>query len=229
MHRLPLAETFPPDLSVWQLSLDLEGPIADEDFRLLSQIELQRACRFRRHADVVRTVATRAALRRLLSVQTGIAPEKLVFSENAFGKPLLKSAHELAFNVSHAGEYALIAVATCGHVGIDIELCRPEVELASLSALTLSPSERRDQDSGKSTLPFIDRWVVKEAVLKALGLGVADYLRAISVSPATAPLAIYHIDCSLPISSPLQAWPLLAPYGYAAALGYVRDQLKTTQ
>src|SRR5690554_313769 len=107
MQRLRLAETLPTGLTVWQLSLDLEAPVADEDYRLLSQAEWQRACRLHHHADVVRAVATRAALRRLLSAQTGIAPEKLVFSENAYGKPLLKSAHGLAFNVSHAGGYAL--------------------------------------------------------------------------------------------------------------------------
>lgn len=223
MQRLWLAETLPAGLTVWQLSLDLEAPVADEDYRLLSQAEWQRACRLRHHADVVRAVATRAALRRLLSAQTGIAPEKLVFSENAYGKPLLKSAHGLAFNVSHAGGYALIALAACGQVGVDIERCRPEAELASLSGLVLSPSERGYHDSGRSALPFIERWVVKEAVLKALGLGIADHLQALSVSPASAPLTIYRLEYSLPTSSPLQAWPLPAPCGYAAALGYVQS------
>ncbi|MGP5562514.1 4'-phosphopantetheinyl transferase family protein [Vreelandella alkaliphila] len=223
MQRLRLAETLPAGLTVWQLSLDLEAPVADEDYRLLSQAEWQRACRLRHHADVVRAVATRAALRRLLSAHTGIAPEKLVFSENAYGKPLLKSAHGLAFNVSHAGGYALIALAACGQVGVDIERCRPEAELASLSGLVLSPSERRYHDSGRSALPFIERWVVKEAVLKALGLGIADHLQALSVSPASAPPTIYHLEYSLPTSSPLQAWPLPAPCGYAAALGYAQS------
>lgn len=223
MQRLWLAETLPAGLTVWQLSLDLEAPVADEDYRLLSQAEWQRACRLRHHADVVRAVATRAALRRLLSAHTGIAPEKLVFSENAYGKPLLKSAHGLAFNVSHAGGYALIALAACGQVGVDIERCRPEAELASLSGLVLSPSERRYHDSGRSALPFIERWVVKEAVLKALGLGIADHLQALSVSPASAPPTIYRLEYSLPTSSPLQAWPLPAPCGYAAALGYVQS------
>ncbi|PCF95300.1 4'-phosphopantetheinyl transferase family protein [Vreelandella nigrificans] len=221
MQRLRLAETLPVGLTVWQLPLDLEAPIADEDYRLLSQTERQRACRFRHHADVVRAVTTRAALRRLLSAQTGMAPEKLVFSENAYGKPLLKSANGLAFNVSHAGGYALIALATCGQVGVDIERRRPEAELASLSDLILSPSERRYHDSGRSALPFIERWVVKEAVLKALGLGIADHLQALSIASFLGQPDTYYLDHSLPVSLPLQAWPLPAPYGYAAALGYV--------
>lgn len=222
MKRLRLAETLPAGLRVWQLPLDLEAPVADEDYRLLSQAEWQRACRLRHHADVVRAVTTRAALRRLLSAQTGIAPEKLVFSENAYGKPLLKSAHGLAFNVSHSGGYSLLALAACGQVGVDIERCRPEAELASLSGLVLSPSERRYHDSGRLALPFMERWVVKEAVLKALGVGIADHLQALSVAPSLELPDTYSLEHSLPISPPLQAWPLPAPSGYAAALGYVQ-------
>ncbi|AQU85026.1 MULTISPECIES: 4'-phosphopantetheinyl transferase family protein [unclassified Halomonas] len=221
MQRLRLAETLPVGLTVWQLSLDLEAPVADEDYRLLSQTERQRACRLRHHADVVRAVATRAALRRLLSEQTGVAPEKLVFTQNAYGKPQLEGASGPAFNVSHSGNVALIAFAPGGAVGVDIERLRPEEELAPLHDLVLSASERRYHDSGRSALPFIERWVVKEAVLKALGLGIADHLQALSVSPASAPPTIYRLGYSHPILSPLQAWPLPAPCGYAAALGYV--------
>lgn len=106
MQRLPLAEGAPEGLEVWRLTLDLNAPVADEDDRLLSRAEWQRAQRLRHHADVVRAVATRAALRRLLSAHTGIAPEKLVFTQNAYGKPALENADGPAFNVSHSGHVA---------------------------------------------------------------------------------------------------------------------------
>ncbi|QPL45292.1 4'-phosphopantetheinyl transferase superfamily protein [Halomonas sp. A40-4] len=216
MQRLRLAEGTPEGLEVWRLALDLDAPVAVDDERLLSQAEWQRAQRLRRHPDVVRAVATRAALRRLLSVHTGIAPEKLMFTHNTFGKPRLKSANGPAFNISHSGHVALIALAPGGAVGVDIERCRSEAELAPLSELVLSPSEQLDH-----ALPFMERWVVKEAVLKALGLGIAEHLQALSVMPAPGPSGTYHLEHSLPISSSLQAWPLSAPSGYAAALGYL--------
>lgn len=218
MQRLQLAEGAPEGLEVWRLSLDLNAPVADDDDRLLSRAEWQRAQRHRCHADVVRAVATRAALRRLLSAHTGIAPEKLVFTQNAYGKPALENADGPIFNVSHSGHVALIALAPGGAVGVDIERCRPEAELAPLQGLVLSPSERFDH-----SLPFMERWVVKEAVLKALGLGIADHLQALSITSSLGPTGAYHLEHSLPISSPLQAWPLPAPSGYAAALGYVQS------
>ncbi|MGP9589832.1 4'-phosphopantetheinyl transferase family protein [Halomonas sp. AOP42-B2-16] len=222
MQRLQLAEGAPEGLEVWRLSLDLNAPVADEDDRLLSRAEWQRAQRLRRHADVVRAVATRAALRRLLSAHTGIAPEKLVFTQNAYGKPALENAGGPAFNVSHSGHVALIALAPGGAVGVDIERCRSEAELAPLQGLVLSPSEQLDH-----ALPFMERWVVKEAVLKALGLGIADHLRALSITSSLGPPDTYHLEHSLPVSSPLQAWPLPAPSGYAAALGYAKSYVKS--
>ena len=223
MQRLQLAEGAPEGLEVWRLSLDLNAPVADEDDRLLSRAEWQRAQRLRHHADVVRAVAARAALRRLLSEHTGIAPEKLVFTQNAYGKPALENADGPAFNVSHSGHVALIALAPGGAVGVDIERCRPEAELAPLQGLVLSPSEQLNHARDSSALPFMERWVVKEAVLKALGLGIADHLRSLSISITSSlgPPNSYHLEHSLPVSSPLQAWPLPAPSGYAAALGYV--------
>ena len=219
MQRLPLAEGTPEGLEVWHLALDLTAPIADDDDRLLSRAEWQRAQRFRHRADAVRAMATRAALRRLLSAHTGIAPEKLVFTQNAYGKPELENAEGPAFNVSHSGRVALIALAPGGAVGVDIERCRPEVELAPLHGLVLLPSERRDH-IGSASLPFMERWVVKEAVLKALGLGIAEHLQALSVMPAPGPSGTYHLEHSIPVSSSLQAWSLAAPSGYAAALSY---------
>lgn len=221
MQRLQLAEGAPEGLEVWRLSLGLNALVADEDDRLLSRAEWQRAQRLRRHADVVRAVATRAALRRLLSAHTGIAPEKLVFTQNAYGKPALENADGPAFNVSHSGHVALIAIAPGGAVGVDIERCRPEAELAPLQGLVLSPSEQLDHARDGIALPFMERWVVKEAVLKALGLGIADHLQALSITSSLGSPGTYHLEHSLPVSSPLQAWPLPAPSGYAAALGYI--------
>jgi 4'-phosphopantetheinyl transferase len=197
--------------------------VADEDERLLSRAEWQRTQRLRCHADVVRAVATRAALRRLLSAHTGIAPDKLVFTQNDYGKPALENADGPVFNVSHSGHVALIALAPGGAVGVDIERCRPEAELAPLQGLVLSPSEQLDHARDGFAMPFMERWVVKEAVLKALGLGIADHLQALSVSPASVSPTSYCLEHSLPVSSPLQAWPLPAPSGYAAALGYAES------
>ncbi|WP_168381004.1 4'-phosphopantetheinyl transferase family protein [Modicisalibacter radicis] len=220
MQRLSLPESVPAGVEVWQLALDLDAPAAADDYRLMSVAELQRVRRLRNPADVVRSVTTRAGLRRLMACRMGVAADELTFTENAYGKPRLGNGDGPAFNVSHAGEYALIALAPCGEIGIDIERRQPDADLAALVAWVLSPREQRDHASGKAALPFIERWVVKEAALKALGVGIGDHLQALSVAPAPPRRHGYRIDLHLSIPIPVTAWALHAPTAYVAALAH---------
>ncbi|WP_010627978.1 4'-phosphopantetheinyl transferase superfamily protein [Halomonas sp. KM-1] len=217
MQRLPLAESVPTELEVWQLLLDTGREPTPDAWRLLSHTEQARARRFHHLADRVRAVATRAALRRLLSERVGVAADALTFSENAYGKPLLSGVEGPAFNVSHAGNVALIALASSGAVGVDIERQHTDAELEALYDLLLSPSERAEHDGGEGGLPLIERWVVKEATLKALGVGIAEHLPALSVFLSSGQRNAYRLDYRL-AAPPLEAWAISAPAGYIAAL-----------
>nr|WP_163500594.1 4'-phosphopantetheinyl transferase superfamily protein [Halomonas socia] len=217
MQRLPLAESVPAELEVWQLLLDTGREPSAEAWQLLSREEQARARRFRHQADRVRAVTTRAALRRLLAGRIGVAADKLTFSENAHGKPLLAGVEGPAFNVSHAGNVALIALAPSGAVGVDIERQHTDAELEALYALLLSPSERAEHNGGQAVLPLIERWVVKEATLKALGVGIAEHLPALSVFLSSGQRNAYRLDYRL-AAPPLEAWAISAPAGYTAAL-----------
>lgn len=220
MRQLQLPESVPGGIEVWGLALESSKEPDAEAWGVLSREEQERARRFRNLADRVRAVTTRAALRRLLAERIGVAAARLVFTENSCGKPQLTGAEGPAFNVSHAGDIALIALAPGGAVGVDVELRHPDAELAALHDHFLSPRERAEHESGQAVLPLIERWVAKEAALKALGLGIAEHLQVLSVIPALGPSGTYHLEHSLPVSSSLQAWSLAAPSGYVAALSY---------
>lgn len=214
IRRLPLPETVPSSIEVWQLKLNLRMPISDLDISLLSEEERRRALRFRRHDDQVRSVATRAALRRMLASRVGLPPDELRFAVNCHGKPCLQDDTGIEFNVSHAGGFALIAFSTGGQVGVDIEYRDRRIDADSLGPYVFSALERR---SGlKTTDDFIERWVAKESVLKALGLGISEHLQAISVLPADA--GNYRIAHDHPEWAGIRVWTLEAPDCYAAAL-----------
>ena len=60
-------------------------------------------------------------------------------------------------------------------------MLRSWVNTKRLNDFVLSSLEHR---SGKQTTKaFIEHWVAKESVLKALGLGISEYLQAISILP----------------------------------------------
>lgn len=218
MHRLPPPRSAPADVEVFQLEFDLETPASNADLGVLGEDERERAAKFRKLEDRIRFVVTRAALRRLLGERLRRSPSALCFQAGPYGKPLLRDGVGLEFNVSHSGGFALIALSRTGAVGVDIERRDDAANVASLATLTLSPSERAAGDVGVDA--FFERWVAKEAVLKALGLGIGEHLQALSVWPrpdAPGQYALIHAEEDW---SGVGAWALDAAPGYAAALAW---------
>lgn len=214
MQRLPLPEDVPAGVEVWQLALNLQMPVSEADTSLLSEDERVRALSFRQHADRVRSIATRASLRRILALRTRSRPEALRFAENRYGKPYLEEEGGLEFNVSHAGCFALIALSTNGQVGVDIEYRNRRIDARELGGYVFSQLEHA---SGlKTNEAFIERWVAKESVLKALGVGISEHLQAISILPDDA--GGYRVSHNHPEWLGIKVWSIEAPDCYAAAL-----------
>lgn len=203
------------------MALDTLKTPAEEDWALLSPMEREHARRFRGLADRVRAVATRAALRRLLAVRLDTEPDALNFTENRYGKPSLSDAGRLEFNVSHAGEFALIALSSSAAVGIDIERRVVNIDEQALIPHLLSPLESRAEGRQPE---FFERWVAKEAALKALGVGISEHLQAISIlGKANDHRGRYRLRHECHAWPELDVRPLEAPEGYAAALAVVRN------
>lgn len=221
MRRLRLPESIAADVEVWRVDLNLRSPVPEADWALLAGDEGERALRLHRHQDKVRFVRTRAALRRLLAGRLRCRPQDLRFATGPFGKPRLAAGSDggLDFNASHAGGFALIALAARGSVGVDIERRDPGLDGASLEPVVASPLERRLPAGQRPE--FFERWVVKEAVLKAMGLGVAQHLQDVSVlAPPSTETRRYGLHCAAAGWPPLGAWRLPAPPGYASAIAW---------
>jgi 4'-phosphopantetheinyl transferase len=216
MRRLALPETVPYGIEVWLLTLNLHMPLSHRDLALLNDEERLQTLRFSRHEDRVRSVKTRAALRRLLSWRIGVAPDELRLVVNPYGKPSLFGDSGIEFNVSHSGRFALIALSTTGQVGVDIECCDREVDTEGLIEFVFSPLEHR---SGmQTTKAFFERWVAKESVLKALGLGISEYLQAVSVLPGKGDA--YVVAHERPDWARIKAWSIRVPRNYVAAVAW---------
>lgn len=229
MLQVALPDVLRPHVEAWQLDLDLAAPVTDADWAVLGKDERERALRFGRHEDRVRYVVTRAALRRLLAAPLGRRPQDLRFTNGLHGKPRLAqscgSELRMEFNVSHAGAHGLIAISRRHAVGVDIERRIPVFDIANLEQQVLSPFERRME--AERQLEFFERWVVKEAVLKAIGTGVASHLQQLSVEkPLAHDERRYGLRHAEPGWPSMGAWRLDAPMGYAAAIAYQLDELR---
>jgi 4'-phosphopantetheinyl transferase len=100
------------------------------------------------------------------------------------GKPFVVGDDDLSFSVSHSGAVALLAVARGATVGIDLEAVRSRPHLEKLAARVLTPDALdafSAADDSARLVTFLRAWTEKEAYLKAIGLGIATDLRAVTV------------------------------------------------
>ncbi|MFE7929551.1 4'-phosphopantetheinyl transferase family protein [Streptomyces sp. NPDC057456] len=97
------------------------------------------------------------------------------------------------FSVTHSG--ALVGVAVCrgGEVGLDVEESHGDMDVDSAARVALSTSELAAlyaRPAAERQPAFLRTWTRKEAVLKALGVGLAVPLRELEVSAPERPPAV---------------------------------------
>jgi len=117
-------------------------------------------------------------LTRLLSGYLGIPHGDLIIERDLYGKPHLVGEHaaRVQFNLSHSGASMIVALSRDQALGVDIEDGLRERPWLALAERYFAPAEyRRLARLPEATLAaaFIDLWSCKEAVLKALGRGIA--------------------------------------------------------
>lgn len=175
----------PDNTSVEVLLFDLDE-MSDADLNDATDEERQRAARYKRPHDGRHLLARRVLLRCLLAERSGQTPEAIKLIASTHGRPVVESIMPMTFNTSRSGRYFAVALGHMRNCGIDIEQPRRVRDVESLTRRIISDA---DYDSLLATGPidqttFLRLWTRKEAVLKALGVGL-------SVDPALAcvPLA----------------------------------------
>lgn len=149
-------------------------------YRNLAGIELVTRARRERIrgyvqlADKARCLVAGLLLRRVCGVR---ADCQLAYGEN--GKPYLKSG-DMYFNVSHAGDYVVLAVAN-SEVGVDIE--RVSAYSDAVADRCFTPPEREWLRQEGSDEAFYRLWTAKESAMKASGFGFALQPESFSVLP----------------------------------------------
>ena len=215
----------PEVLHVWSIRLTQSDDVVRALEGHLSVDEARRADRYRRELDRTRYVVAHGALRELLADYTVQTPRNISFGHTATGKPFLiddQGEQRLRFNLSHAGEWAIVALASSMEVGIDIEQIDSDVSVEAVAERFFSRSEfeaLQEVPSEQRTLAFFTAWTRKEAYVKARGEGIVSRLQGFSVSIAPEQIPILLTD-SIDAHATLhwRIYDLDIARGYAAAL-----------
>jgi 4'-phosphopantetheinyl transferase len=192
----------------------------------LNEEERERAARFRFATDRKRFIVAHGALRVLLARYIDLRPRDVCFEVGAFGKPRLASGINpvgLCFNISHSGDWAIVAAAKRREVGVDLERIDPKRADGAIVARFFAADERSALGllSGDAWREgFFRCWTRKEAYLKAVGDGLHRPLESFSVSLSPRePAKLKRLQDSP--SCEISRWEMLdvdGPRGYAAAL-----------
>jgi phosphopantetheinyl transferase (holo-ACP synthase) len=124
-------------------------------------------------------VAGEEALRRIEIVAPAQGPHKGKPSYEIDGVP-----GPFDLSISHSGDHAVAALAAVAGIRIGIDLERIEPRARSFEALALSAAERNvieELAPAARALAVTERWVLKEALSKALGIGLRLALPRVTI------------------------------------------------
>jgi 4'-phosphopantetheinyl transferase len=206
----------PRDVRVWILRAPENAGVeqARRCEAILSPDELARMKRFRFETDRRRYLFAHALVRHTLSrYAPHTPPAGWRFETNGYGRPHIAgtAAPPLRFNLSHTAGLVACVVALDRDVGVDVEHMRPArgdfgLEIApqyfapgEVTALSAQPvANQRDW--------FFAFWTLKEAYIKARGVGLA------------LPLAGFTFDLrDAAVAAPTVAAPTVAASTVAAS------------
>ena len=183
MGRVGEADVFHIDLS--------SNPASEDEARAsLDERELARRSRFVSPGPRRRFTLCRAALRSVLCRKLGCRNDELEFGVGYYEKPFAivrRERRPIGFNVSHSGRHGLIAVASGGRVGVDVEELDPRRNLDTLIDSVFTAAERADLDSAEGLQKrrlFFRLWTIKEALIKGTGMGLALNMSTFEVPEA---------------------------------------------
>lgn len=146
---------------------------------ILSAEEMTRFARFWFERDRHLHLVAWALVRTTLSRYADVAPEAWEFRTNRWGRPEIAGPGGIAplrFNLSHTRGLVACIVAEGVNVGVDVEDRRrpthgPDIARRYFSAHEVEAFERLSDEEQETA--FFEYWTLKEAYIKAVGVGIS--------------------------------------------------------
>jgi 4'-phosphopantetheinyl transferase len=170
-------------ITVWMVALDaVPNALWPRLATLLGTAERERAARFLFERHLRQYQAAHALKRLMLTAAAGgtVSPGAWAFETGARGKPQVARGAGPRFNLSHCDGLVACAVSQRVELGIDVESvdrCAP-LELAGRCFAQAEEAWLHGLPAAARPAGFFQLWTLKEAYIKATGLGLAQPLDA---------------------------------------------------
>ena len=174
------------DLQLWYGKVSAEDAHYQAYWRVLDADEQAHAEKLHNAMLHQRYVEIHGRLRKLLALTLKESPERIKIKKAEHGKPYLVDYPDVAFNLSHTADLALIAVARQCRLGVDVEICKPRHNLSGLVAKCFAEEEAvfwQQLPESEKIQAFYQFWTKKEAFVKATGYGIVLGLNRCVINP----------------------------------------------
>jgi len=161
-------------ISVFGINLDNFQNEIKRTTSYLSEEETSRSERFHFLRDKQRFVVSRSILKILISKYLSINPKEVIIGKGLNNKPCLIGNNNLEFNLSHSGDWIIMAISNHS-VGIDLEFLDENFNYEEILLNSFANNEKAIIKSNDlNSLQFFKLWTRKEAFAKALAKGIDD-------------------------------------------------------
>ncbi|PKN89222.1 MAG: hypothetical protein CVU51_01225 [Deltaproteobacteria bacterium HGW-Deltaproteobacteria-1] len=172
---------------IWIVDLDQWNLSCLEAVQTLPETEAKKAGRFRFETHRNRYIKGHFMLRSLIGMYLDIDFYDQEFHANRYGKPAMQTFHEnnsIHFNISNSENIYVCAFREKGEIGIDIERIHDLPDMDQIVERFFSFDEKKvfrslQEQNRKHT--FFRYWTRKEALLKAMGVGLSFPLNQVDV------------------------------------------------
>jgi 4'-phosphopantetheinyl transferase len=159
---------------------------AEVSVKRLPANERERFHRYRHTLASHEFLVGRLLVRGWLEAVSGIAAGEWQFTEGERGRPgIAHPASPWSFNLAHSGGMVACALSLLPDIGVDLEDLNRRPLSRDLFRRYCSPAEVADiesQPEQDQMRRFLTYWTLKEAYLKARGLGIAVHLADVEFS-----------------------------------------------
>lgn len=148
-------------------------------------IDKDKKCRIKKYInkqDKIRTLIGDILIRFIVMKKFEIKNKNTTFTQNDYGKPLLKDYSTFNFNISHSDDFVVCAIDN-KPIGIDIEKIK-QIEYEEIAKNFFSVSEVNyiiNKDFDHKLNRFYEIWTLKESFIKCCGQGLKIPLKSFSI------------------------------------------------
>lgn len=159
---------------------------------LIQEEERQRIAKFRYRVDMMSSLVGRLLLRGLAASVLGLRNTETQFTRTERGRPVLvQNSRGWDYNVSHAGDWVVLAAGQGCRVGVDVMRTRDTRVDRLEEFFGLMRKQFTDQEwlairggfadsSEKKLERFFRHWTLKESYVKTVGTGLNIDLRTLN-------------------------------------------------